>query len=108
VELDAPHVSIRVRASDVRIELNELIVTLRQTRGAIMMSASQESRDRALDAGEEGELRAFRALSGAVLRAAAGCVTLDHLQEIAHLAFAAGEEYGENTIRLKFHELMKL
>jgi hypothetical protein len=108
VELNLPHICVRVVASDVRDQIDELLSAVRRTRDA-RIDRSRSASAEAISVSCEGRERlAFRDLSRAVMRAAAGHVTAEHLQEIARLAREDGERSGASKVRAQMRELIGL
>lgn len=106
VEMHFAGADFRVKADDVSAELRELCAALERTAKAVAGVSCDESRDRARDAGEEDELRAFHDLSRAVFRAASERMTIDVFQKISRRSFEDGVRCGERALRMQFRELL--
>jgi len=95
VELCLPGLDIRVRAKDVQVELQELLIANKTWRDASWSAELQPARH-----------QAFTDLRAAVWGAASRGITTEHIEQVARDAYEDGRRHGEETERQRFREML--
>jgi hypothetical protein len=95
VELQLPGLDIRVRADDVRTELQAMIEA----------NSARQAADWSMDL-RPGQDRAFADLQAAMLRIAAPGITVSHIEHIAREAYLDGKRHGEESARRQLREML--
>lgn len=97
VELQMPGIEFRVKADDVRAELQALGVANKAWSEANHSADKQPARH-----------EAFEALRSAVVGVAGSHITVRHIESAVRAAFDDGVQHGEASMRERFRKLLGL